>query len=161
MKASVEDKVIREQLVSFLKGGHAHATFEETLKNFPMDRINDIAPNTDYTPYRLLEHIRITQWDIINFIQNPEYKDLKWPDDYWPKEGKKATATDWKKSVSAYKKDLETFIKLLQNPKTDLYKKIPHGTGQTILKEALVVIDHNSNHIGEFGILRSVMETWK
>ena len=161
MKLHSEDVAIREQLAAFLKCGHAHMTFEEAVKDFPLDRINEKAPNSDYTPYRLLEHMRITQWDILDFIRNPEYKYIKWPDDYWPKEGYKASDKDWKKSIKLFKSDTEDLISFLMNPETDLYRTIPHGTGQTVLKEALVVIDHNSNHIGEFGILRSVMKTWK
>ncbi len=160
MKKSDPDVEIREHLVSFLKGGRAHATFKEVMKDFPLDRINDTAPNSDYTPYRLLEHMRITQWDILDFIRNPKYKYIKWPDDYWPKAGKKATESEWKKSIQSFQKDLQSLIQLVKDPDTELYGKIPHGTGQTILREMLVVIDHNSNHIGEFGILRSVMKTW-
>ncbi len=132
----------------------------DAVDGFPLSRINDKAPNSDYTPYRLLEHIRLTQWDIIEFVKNPKYKYLKWPDDYWPKVGKKATAEDWKDSITKFNSDLKELVRLVKNPDYDLMKKIPHGTGQTFFKEILVVIDHNSYHIGEFGILRDVMKTW-
>lgn len=154
------DKDLRKQLVVYLSGKHAHMGLDDAVKNFPMSKINTKAPNSDYTPYRLIEHIRITQWDIIEFIKNPKYVYLKWPDDYWPGDGKKATKADWHKCIRQINKDMEELIALVKNPKTDLMRKIPHGTGQTIFKEVMVVIDHNSYHIGEFGILRDVKRTW-
>ncbi len=155
-----DEKALRDQLVSFLTGAHAHATVLDTVKDFPMDKINTKAPNSTYTPWRLLEHIRITQWDVLNFVQNPQYEEMKWPDEYWPKAGVKATPAMWKKTLADFKKDLNAFVTIVQNPKTDLYNKIPHGDGQTILREALLIIDHNSFHLGEFSILREVMKTW-
>ena len=154
------DKDLRKQLVDYLSRTHAHMDLQAAVKAFPMSKINTKAPNSTYTPYRLLEHIRISQWDILNFIQNPKYIYLKWPDDYWPKEGKKATPADWKKSTRLFKKDLAEIIKHVKNPKTNLLAKIPHGTGQTLFREIVVVLDHNAYHIGEFGILRDVMKTW-
>lgn len=157
---SEENNVIRKQLIKFLRGGHAHASFEEAVASFPTNKINEQAPNSTYTPYRLLEHIRITQWDILDFIRNPNYKYMEWPKDYWPPKGKKATKAGWQKTIRDFKRDLAELIKIVQSPKTDLYRKIPHGEGQTILREALLVIDHNTYHIGEFCILREVMQTW-
>lgn len=155
------DHDFRSQLVAYLKQGYAHMSLDEAVKDFPMDRINEQAPNTDYTPYRLLFHIQKTQWDIVDFVRNPEYQSISWPDDYWPLAGQKATKADWDKTIRTFNKDLADFIKIVADPKVDLNRKIPWGTGQTILKEAFVIIDHNSYHIGEFGILRSVMKTWK
>ncbi len=154
------DKLIRKQLADYLKGKHAHMSLEDAVKGFPVNQINSKAPNSDYTPYRLLEHIRRTQGDIVEFIKNPKYKYLKWPEDYWPKDNFKATKKDWDKSLKMYKKDYKELIAITQNPKLDLMRKIPHGTGQSIFKEIIVIIDHNSYHIGEFGILRDVMKTW-
>lgn len=150
----------RKQLVGYLKQGSAHSPYEDIVYDFPATKINTKAPNSSYTPYRLLEHIRITQWDIVDFLRNPNYKYMKWPRDYWPKEGFKATKKDWEKSVKGFKKDLGDLIKHVQNPKTDLFAKIPWGEGQNVYQEALTVIDHNSYHLGEFGILRDVMKTW-
>ncbi len=155
-----EEGKLRKQLVAYLKQGYAHSPFEDIVADFPIDQINSKAPNSSYTPYRLLEHIRITQWDILDFIRNPKYKYMNWPKDYWPKEGKIATRSDWIKIIKSFKKDLKELIKIISNPKTDLLAKIPHGEGQTVLKEILVIIDHNAYHLGEFGILRDVMKTW-
>ena len=154
------DKNFHKQLADYLKQGYAHSPLEDIVADFPMDKINTKAPNSSYTPYRLLEHIRITQWDIIDFIQNPKYKYLKWPDDYWTAEDFKATKKDWNRSVKGFTSDLKKLIKLVENPKKDLLEKIPWGEGQNILKEVLVIVDHNSYHMGEFGILRDVMKTW-
>jgi hypothetical protein len=155
------EKELRKQLVAFLRGGHAYSVFDDIVKNFPMSKINTKVPNSTYTPWGLLEHIRITQWDILDFSRNSKYKEMKWPEDYWPNPKQKGTPALWKKSVTQFKKDREEFIHLLENPKNDLNKKIPWGDGQTILREALLIIDHNSYHLGEFSILRDVMKTWK
>ncbi len=155
-----EDKLLRQQLTAFLRGGHAYDLFQDIVKDFPKDRINEKIPNSTYTPWRLLEHIRITQLDILNFVRNPAYKELKWPNDYWPEENKKGTYVQWNKSIAYIQRDLAEFIKILNSPKTDLNKRIPHGTGQTFLREAILIIDHTSYHLGEFSILRDVMKTW-
>lgn len=154
------DQSLRKQLVAYLKQGHAHSPLEDIVADFPVNKINIKAPNSSYTPYRLLEHIRITQWDILDFIRNPKYKYMKWPNDYWRPENFKATKKDWDESVREFKKDLKALVLFVSNPKTDLLSKIPHGEGQTVLKEILVIIDHNAYHLGEFGILRDVMKTW-
>jgi hypothetical protein len=122
--------------------------------------MNTLFPNGNYTPWHLLEHIRITQWDILEFITNPNYKEISWPDDYWPKKNKKVTKKEWENTINQYQKDNQMLQKIVSNPKTDLYAKIPHGTGQTIFKEILLVCDHNAYHLGEFAIMRQVMGTW-
>lgn len=152
--------VIREQLIELLKGGHAHMPLIEAVKDFPEEYMNTLFPNGTYSPWDLLEHIRITQWDILDFIQNPDYQEISWPDKYWPPKSKKATEKDWKKTIKLFEKDNLALQNLVKNPKTDLYAKIPQGNGQTIFREMLVVADHNSYHIGEFAIMRQVMNTW-
>ncbi|MBI2051789.1 DinB family protein [Candidatus Roizmanbacteria bacterium] len=154
------DKAVRKHLLWLLHGGEAHMTFDEMVKNFPLKHINTDPPNSSYTPWRLLEHIRISQWDILEFIKNPDYVYLKWPEDYWPDSKKKATESDWKKTVRNFKRDLEELSEIIKNPVTDLHKPLAHGEGQTIFREILLVADHNAYHIGEFAILREVMATW-
>lgn len=165
MAHTASDKALRDQLAAYLTQGHAHMSLDDAVKDFPLERINDQAPNSEYTPWRLLEHIRISQHDILEFVRDPKYndtyKDMKWPNDYWPKDGDKGTPAAWKKSIQQYNTDLYDFIAVVKDPTVDLYRKIPWGTGQTILKESFVIIDHNSYHIGEFAILRDVMKTWK
>jgi len=155
-----EDKLLRQQLTAFLRGGHSYDLFQDIVKDFPKDHINEKIPNSSYTPWGLLEHIRITQLDILNFVRNPAHKEMKWPNDYWPAESKKATYIQWNKSIANIQRDLAEFIKILNSSKTDLNKRIPHGSGQTFLREAILIIDHTSYHLGEFSILRDVMKTW-
>jgi hypothetical protein len=156
----MNDKVLRKHLVNLLKGGNAHMTFSEAVKNYPLSRINDIFPNGEYSSWQLLEHIRKTQNDILNFIVNKNYKELTWPEDYWPKKGEEAGQKHWKKTIDLFEKDIKTLEKIVLNPKTDLYAEIAWGQGQTILREILLVADHNAYHIGEFSIMRQVMNNW-
>jgi len=134
--------------------------FQEAVAGYPLDRINEKFPNGTYSAWALLEHLRITQWDILDFMTNRNYQDLEWPKEYWPPEDKKATAGDWQKTISDFEKDLKELVRITEDPNTDIHGKIPHGTGQTILREILLVADHNAYHIGEFAIMRQVMGTW-
>lgn len=157
---SDSEKQLREKLVKLLDGGEAHMSFNDAVSDFPTKHINDFPPNVPYTFWHLIEHIRITQWDILEFITNPNYKYIKWPDEYWPKRDKKAKKSDWEKTIKVYNSDLKKLIKIVKDPKTNLYKKIPWGEGQNILREILLVCDHSAYHIGELGILRQVTSTW-
>ncbi len=150
-----------EQLASLLKGGEAHMGFLEAVKDFPIESANDFPPNVEYTPWHLLEHIRRTQSDILEFMVDENYKDKKWPDDYWPKKDEKADEKSWQGTVDGFIKDVAELIKIAEDPETDFSKKVPWGEGQTILRELLLTADHNAYHIGEFAILRQVMGTWK
>ena len=135
-------------------------TFEEAVADFPESKMNTKFTNGDYTFWHLLEHIRRTQKDILDFIINPDYKEREWPKDYWPGKNEKAAKRDWDETTSAFLKDRKKLEKLVKNPKTDLYKKIPHGTGQTIFREIIVITDHNAYHLGEFAIMRQVLSAW-
>jgi len=154
------DKEMRDLLINLLDGKGAHMTFDMAVIKFPVSKINEKFTNSDYTPWRLLEHIRRTQLDILDFIVNPKYKYLEWPNDYWPPVDAKATKKDFDETIAAYNKDLNKFKKLVKDPKTDLFKKIPWGEGQNIFKEVLVVADHTSYHLGEFAVTRQAMDTW-
>jgi hypothetical protein len=152
--------VIREQLISFLTTAQARMTFEEAVEDFPQEHINDFPPHGLYSPYMLLEHIRLTQKDIVDFMQDPEYKEPKWPEDYWPKKETKADEKMWQKSIDGFLEDRDKLIGLIKDEKTDLTAKVKNGTGQTIFREILLVIDHNSWELGEFSLMRQVMSTW-
>ncbi len=154
------DLVFREQLLALLRGGNAHMPFEGAVKDFPMEAINTMAPNVSYTPWHLLEHLRITQWDILEFIRNPKHVSPEWPVGYWPAKGERADAAKWAATVRAFQADAHDLEKLVGDPNTQLTTPIPHAPGYTILREILVVSDHNAYHIGEFAILRQVMGTW-
>lgn len=154
------DRLLRDQLVSFLTTAQAHMTYQDAVKDFPLDRINEFPPQGQYTPYMLLEHIRLTQKDIIDFMLDPDYKEPKWPDEYWPGKDTKADEKMWKDSLKGFEDDLHRLVTYIQDPKTDLSSKVENGDGQTVLREVFLVIDHNSNELGEFAILRQVMATW-
>ena len=149
--------LLREQLIRALQGGNAHMTLEDAIEDFPVDKINDVFPHGTYSSWQLFEHIRRTQFDILNFIANPEYEELSWPEDYWPSE-KQVAQKEWNETIIAYQKDLSSLVNIVKHE--DLYKKIPHGTGQILLREILLVIDHTSYHTGEFAIMRQIMNTW-
>jgi hypothetical protein len=154
------DLVVREEVLHLLRGGNAHMSFADAVRNFPMEHINTKFPGGTYTPWHLLEHLRLTQWDILDFIRNPEYQEREWPREYWPPQDQEATEQDWQLTISTFVADDQTLQALAENPATDLYARITHGTGQTILRELLLVADHNAYHIGEFAIARQMMGTW-
>ena len=154
----IDDEQIREQLISLLRGGHAHMPLKEAVAGFPVKNMNTPFPNGTYSAWDLLEHIRITQFDILDFIINPKYKEISWPDNYWPPKGKKATKKDWIKTLVQFEKDNLRLQKLIKNNKTDLLRKLANE--QTVFREILVVCDHNSYHIGEFAIMRQADKTW-
>jgi hypothetical protein len=154
------ENALREQLLRLLEGGNAHMTFEEAVADYPMERINVVFPNGTYTPWHLLEHLRISQWDILDFMRNPNYREMEWPKDYWPPQDRTATEADWTQTIRSFQADMQVLQALVRDPQTDLYATIPHGTGQTMLREILLVADHNAYHIGEFAIMRQVMGTW-
>lgn len=157
----MSDQHIRTQLVNLLTKGQAHMTFEEAIKGFPLEHINTRPSGVEYTFWHLLEHLRICQWDILDYSRNPDYKELKFPDDLWPARDAVTDATGWQRTIDLFHADLAALVALVQNPQTDLYKQIPHGyDGHTIFREILVVADHNAYHIGEFGILRQVVGIW-
>lgn len=155
-----EEQYIRSELVFHLMEGHAHMPFADAVKDFPEEHMNTVFPNGEYTFWHLLEHIRRTQDDILAFMTNPEYKERSWPQDYWPTKDKQATKQDWEKTIKSFAKDQEQLKAVIENPGTDLYKKIPHGSGQTVFREIWVIVDHNAYHIGEFAIMRQVANTW-
>ena len=131
------------------------------MKDFPENQYNTIFPNGTYSAWDLLEHIRITQKDILDFVINPAYKEtLKWPDDYWPPKTKKANKEDWEKTITDFNHDLKKLQELAIDSKIDLSEKIAWGEGQTIVREFHLVADHNAYHLGEFAIMRQVMGTW-
>jgi hypothetical protein len=154
------DSVLREQLLALLKGGNAHMTFDEAVAEFPLEAINRRPLNVPYTPWHLLEHLRITQWDILEFIRNPEHISPKWPKGYWPSQKEQADELRWFETISNFNADLSDLEELVLNPATRLEGPITHAPGYTILREVQLASDHNAYHVGEFAILRQVMGTW-
>ena len=151
---------VREQLVALLKAGHAHVTFDDAVNGFPAAKRGAYAAGLPHTAWQLLEHLRIAQWDILEFSRNAKHVSPDFPEGYWPKTPAPRDEEEWLDSVSAFQRDLREMIRLVENPRTDLYAKIPHGSGQNILREALVLADHNSYHLGQLVDLRRALGSW-
>jgi len=134
--------------------------FDQAVADYPLSAINAAFPNSSYTAWHLLEHLRLTQRDILDFMTDLHYHEGVWPDDYWAAQGAKATEADWRQTITLFQQDLQTLVALANDPRTDLDAVIPHGSGQTIFREIVLVADHNAYHIGEFAIMRQVMGTW-
>ncbi|HEV2696733.1 MAG TPA: DinB family protein [Terriglobales bacterium] len=158
---TTDDQSLRKHVLELLEGGHAHATFDSVIKDFPAEMRGKVPQGLPHSAWMLLEHLRLAQWDILDFSINPQYKTMKWPDDYWPKTPAPADASAWEKSVKSFRDDLSAMKKLVSDPKTDLFKKIPWGEGQTILREALLVANHNSHHLGQLIDVRRALGIWK
>lgn len=154
------DKVVREQLLYLLRGGNAHVSFDQAVAEFPLEHINSRAPHVSYTPWHLLEHVRIAQWDILEFIRDPDHVSPQWPEGYWPPGDEQADEVKWEKTIGAFRADHGALQDLVEDPTTDLFAPLPHAKDYTVLREILLVADHNAYHIGEFAILRQVMGTW-
>ncbi|MCA0454240.1 MAG: DinB family protein [Chloroflexi bacterium] len=157
----MSDSITRAHLVDLLVRGNAHMSLEEAVKNFPAKDYNTRPPNVEYSFWHLLEHIRLTQHDILDYSRNPDYKYIQWPQDYWPAKDATTDAAGWKQTIDGFIADRAAMVAIVDDPQTDLYGQIPHGErGHTILREVLVVADHNAYHIGELGILRQVVGNW-
>jgi uncharacterized damage-inducible protein DinB len=155
------DRALRDHVVNLLKGGHAHVTFGDAVADLRPELWGAKPPGQPFTPWRLLEHIRISQWDIVEFTQSAKHVSPEWPAGYWPPTDAPPDAAAWAKSVSQVKHDLDAMARLVADPKTDLFARIPHGTGQTALREALVLADHNAYHVGQLLVLRRLLGAWQ
>lgn len=155
------DRSLRKHLLELLDGGQAHATFDQVVDDFPAKLRGEVPKGLPHSPWMLLDHMRAAQWDILEFSRNPKYKALKWPDDYWPKDPAPPKTDAWQKCVKSFRDDLAALKKLVSDPKTDLFAKIPWGDGQTILREAMLAADHNAYHLGQLLDLRRLLGAWK
>jgi hypothetical protein len=155
------DKPLRQHLVELLQGGQAHATFDDILANIPTKLRGKKPAHYPHSLWMLLEHLRLAQWDILEFSRNPKYKAPKWPDDYWPKSAAPPNDAAWTTSLKQFRADLKAMQNLVKNPRTNLFAKIPWGDGQTILREALLLADHNSHHLGQMLDIRRLLGAWK
>ena len=154
------DKSLRQHLVALLDGGHAYTPIAKILANIPPRFRGEIPKGLPHSAWMLLEHLRIAQHDILGFSRNPKYVAPKWPDDYWPKSASPPSAAAWNKSVKSFQDDLSAMKRLISNPKTDLFAKIPWGDGQTLLREALLIADHNAHHLGQIIDVRRLLGLW-
>ncbi|HVB36613.1 MAG TPA: DinB family protein [Candidatus Acidoferrales bacterium] len=156
----VRDKALREHLVKLLGGGHAYADPRHILSELPERQRGVKPPGAPHTAWQLLEHLRIAQWDILEFSQDPKHVSPQFPEGYWPASEMPPGADAWDKSVAAVERDSAKIKKLVSNPKTDLFAPIAHGKGQTILREALLIADHNAYHLGQMVLLRRMLGAW-
>ena len=154
------DAALRKHLIDVLKGGAAHVHFMDALEQFPPNKRGTFAPGLPHTGWQLLEHSRIAQWDILEFSRNAKHVSPGFPEGYWPKTPGPPTEAEWDKSVQSFQRDLAAMIELVKNARTDLFAKIPHGDGQTILRQTLVLADHNSYHLGQLVDLRRALGAW-
>jgi hypothetical protein len=154
------EQVMRRELLALLRGGNAHMEFQEAIDRFPTEAINKKAVHVPYTPWHFLEHMRITQWDILEFVRNPDHVSPPYPEGYRPAPNEKADRSQWEKTIRSFRADLKSLEKLVEDPNTDLLGPIPHAREYTIFREILTAADHNAYHIGEFAIIRQVMGIW-
>ena len=154
------DTALREHVIKLLEGGQAHATFENAVRGFPLDRVGVRPKGLPYSGWELLEHMRIAQEDILRFSISADYESPKWPEGYWPADPAPEKESHWARSVKAVRKDLAEFQALVRDPKQDLYRKFPWGDGQTLLREALLIADHNAYHIGQLVLVRRLLGVW-
>ena len=156
-----ESEALRRHVVDLLRARNAHVDLDTALARFPVKLRGAKADGCPYTAWQLLEHIRIAVWDILEFSRDPKHVSPKWPEGYWPKTATPPNQAAWNKSIRRLRADLNAMIKLISSKKTDLFAPIPHGDGQTILREALVIADHNAYHVGQLILLRRLLGAWK
>ncbi|HEV2914882.1 MAG TPA: DinB family protein [Pyrinomonadaceae bacterium] len=151
------DKALREHLLYVLGGGGAHVDFETVVRDFPLALINRKAEHIPYTPWHVMEHMRIAQWDILMFSRDARHVSPPWPEGYWPAAATIADGAAWNASVESFRADLKALEELVEDPSIDLFAPIAHGDGQTILREALLVADHNAYHLGVLVTLKRIL----
>jgi hypothetical protein len=153
--------VLRQHLLELLKGGHAHAKFDDAIKNLPPKLRGARPENFPHSPWMLVEHIRIAQWDILEFSRNAKHKSPKWPEGYWPKTAAPPSAEAWNESIEQVHRDSKAIEDLVKDPNADLFAKIPGGDGHTILREVLLAADHNAYHIAQIVDVRRLLKAWE
>jgi hypothetical protein len=156
----MNDSVLREYLQKVLTWHGAHTDWKRGLAGLPGKHRGAKPAGVPYSLWELLEHARIAQWDILEFCRNPKHVSPDWPSGYWPRTPSPPSAASWDKSVKAFEKDLTAMAKFVGDPKTDLFKPISHGSGQTVIREVLLLADHNSYHMGQFVLLRRLLGAW-
>jgi hypothetical protein len=154
------DDPLREQLARFLDWRDAHADFDSAVEGLPADLHGAVPPGAPHSPWQIVEHLRIAQQDILDFCLNPSYREMAWPDDYWPPGPVPPTPGAWEESLAAYRRDRKALQQLALDAGTDLFATIPHGAGQTYIRELLLVADHAAYHIGQLVLVRRLLGAW-
>ena len=161
MTSANDNTALVKELTDLILKGNAHAALEDAVADIPLKDLTVVPADLPYNIWQLTEHIRITQWDIVEFCLDPDHKSPKWPDEYWVKPTAEVTKDQWEESIEQIKADRERFLDLLQAKDTDLFTPLPQGSGQNILREALLIADHTSYHLGELIVLRRLLHNWK
>jgi len=156
-----QEKVLREHLVNLLNGHETHITFDDAISDYDYEIIGKQTLGMPYTAWQVMEHMRITQWDILNFSISAEHVSPGYSEGYWPQSSKPSSPEAWEESIMKFRNDLEAMKNLARDPSTNLYAKIPHGTGQTILREIMVAADHNSYHLGQLLVIKKFYSSVK
>jgi hypothetical protein len=156
----IADKVMREELLALLQGGNAHMGFDEVIADFPPEKINSKPPNTPYSFWHFVEHLRIAQWDILEFIRNPRHVSPEYPQGYRPAPDQETDLAGWQASCAGFRKDWQDLQQMVRDEKLDLLAPIPHAHGYNIFREIALAADHNAYHIGEIAIMRQIMGMW-
>jgi DinB family protein len=159
MKRDSKDESIRKHVLYLLRGGGAHLSFDDFVNGFPPDLCNRQIEGLPYTPWQVLEHMRIAQWDILEFSRDSNHVSPEFPKGYWPKANELGTPALWQKTIDEFRNDLRQMEALVEADSTDLYAPIPHGDGQTILREALLIADHNAYHLGVLAVMSRIAKT--
>ena len=157
----IADSAVREMLARSLSWNDAHAGFEATVKDLPSDLRGKRPPGLPYSAWEILEHLRIAQHDIFDFCVNPDYREMEWPKDYWPASPEPPSQEAWNDSIAAFVRDREAVGKLAADTSVDLAARIPWGTGQTYLREIVLIVDHNAYHIGQLVLIRRLLGSWR
>ena len=152
---------IVKELISLIEKGNAHASFEDAVEGISMDLIAAVPDRLPYGVWHMAEHLRITQWDILEFCLGPGHVSPKWPDEYWPAVGPEVAKEQWQATLSGFRKDRQRFLDLLKDESRDLYAPFEYGDGQSLFREALLLADHNSYHVGEIIVIRRLLGDWK
>jgi hypothetical protein len=158
MMTETSDKSLREHILYVLRGEGAHITFDDFVADFPVERCGERVAGLPYTAWQVLDHMRIALWDILEFSRDAKHVSPKWPEGYWPPKEQVGTPELWNETVAKFRDDLKQMQELVADSATDLLGKIPHGTGQTILREALLIADHNSYHLGALVVISRALQ---
>jgi len=152
------DESVRKHVLYLLRGGGAHLSFDDFVNSFPPDLCNRQVQGLPYTAWQVLEHMRLAQWDILEFSRDPDHVSPEFPKGYWPNPDDLGNSQLWQQTVDQFRNDLQQMEALVEDPSTDLYAKIPHGDGQTILREALLIADHNAYHLGVLAVIARIVK---
>jgi hypothetical protein len=161
MPAKTASSALREHVLYLLQGGGAHTSFDAATAGIPVALRGRRPKGAAHSPWEIVEHMRLAQWDILEFSRNAKHVSAPWPEGYWPATPAPPRAAAWQESLKAFRRDLKAMERLVANPRSRLFARIPHGDGQTLLREALLVADHNAYHLGELLVVRRLLGAWK